>query len=342
MMWLWMVACKPTEEACVPGPAREPATLAVTLTDQRFTSGALGLVDGDLAVEPVQQASADAIVRTDGTTLYVVDRSERDVVTAYDPTSPRCPLWETALPELSNAHDLVPFAGSLWVSAFGTGRVHVLDPSDGSEQQVVELGGTPDRAAVVDGRLWIADQRFSVDEQVDGRLVEVDADGTVVGELATGPNPRIVPDDDGLLVATGWYAFAEATYAEDLVDGSLDRLDPRTSTWTSLITEEALGGDIHAVVADGGRVGVVSVDAEARSTLSCLSGGEVVAGPTDPGWLLTGAALDDRWVFGVRSTLTANENGTAQAGLLEVDPATCAATGFVASELEPYDLVALD
>ena len=338
MMLLALWGCRPTT-SCEPGPVREPATLAVSLTDQRFTAGSLGLVESDLGIEPVQQASADAIVRTDGSVLYVVDRSERDVVTAYDPASPRCPLWETALPELSNAHDLVAFADRLWVPTFGTGSVHVLDPVDGSELDVLELGGTPDRAVVHDGELWVADQRFSVDERRDGRLVRIDGSGSVLGEVQTGPNPRITPDDDSLLVATGWYAFAQSTYAADLVDGRLQRFRSDGS-WEELVSEAELGGDLHTVVAGGGRVGVVSVDAEARSTLHCL-GDAWVEGPTDAGWLLTGVVLPDRWVFGVRSTLYANETATAEPGLLSVDPVSCSATEFVPSELEPYDLVAL-
>lgn len=324
------------------GPPREPSAWAATLTDQRFTSGALGLPDGQGAIEPVQGVSADALVRTDGEQVYVVGRSTEDTVRAFDPLDPRCPVWETALPELSNAHDLLAHDGRLFVPTFGTGALHVLDPGSGELLETLELGETLDRAVAVDGRILVADQRFQPDVRRDGVLHIVDPAGlTVTDTLPAGPNPRLTPADDGVWVATGWFAFAPATYDADLVDGALAHLDPATGTWTEVTTEAALGGDLHTVVAAGETLVTVAVDGLARSSVACIRDGEVLEGPTDAGWLLTGAAVGPEVLLGVRSSLVVGQASTSDPGILTLDPVTCAATGFTSTTLEPYDLVAL-
>ncbi len=318
---------------------RPPDRLALSLTDPRFTVGALGLL-GEDGVDVVQGISSDALVRTDGDRLYVLGRSDEDTVRAFDPARPGCPLWETALPPRANAHDLIAAAGKLWVPTFGTGELLVLDPADGALLDRLPVGQTLDRVVLHDGSLWVADQRWDVDRRQEGALIEVDPVAErVVGTLPAGPNPRLSPAVDGIYVASGYFAFAEETYEADLRDGALHHLDPRAERWTRLLTEDELGGDVHAVIPHGGGAVVVAVDADARSQVHCLSE-QRVEGPADAGWLLAGAVVGERIAIGVRSSLIAGEQ-LSTPGILWLDPAGCTQEAFLPTELEPYDLVAL-
>lgn len=348
-MWWMIMACTGTPLAtgdptpCIPETV-EDARLAVTYTD--FTSGVLGFATDDTLDCPLQGGASiggDPIVRWDGEQLYVVKRSDADVVSAYDPLEPFVPLWETPLPAGTNAHDVVLHDGRLWIPSFGTGAMITLDPMDGRVLESVVIGQTLDRAAVVDGRLFVADQRFSIRERQDGVLLEVDPVTLgVVSTRSVGANPRIRPTADGFLVATGYYALAPTTYEQDLVDGDVRVLDVIADVLSEpMLLEQDVVGDVHTLVPTPTGFVAVIVDRAGESSIVCQSGDEQLAGPTTPGWFIEGVALGEKVVFATRSTLVGGEESTTPPGLLTLDSVTCSEVSFTESTLQPYDLVAL-
>lgn len=358
LVFALLSACKPST-CSTPGCAvyceqHGPPDVAVTLTD--FVSGELVVSALGTCLEaPAIPLSGDPIVRVEGGVLYVLDRGGEDTISAFDVDDPRRPLWETALPVGSNPHDLVAFADRLWVPTFNTGVVHVLEPSTGEVLAVVEADGfseaapTLDRALVVDGRLWVADQRFAVDARTEGALLELDPDTErFVRAVPVGHNPRIEAANEGLLVATGYYVFEQETAAEDAQDGALFVFDPSTGERDELFREA--GEDLHAVVEVEDAVVFVTVDSRVDagqsgtgigwSTVRCLVDGQLLEGPSSADWFVDVAAHDGQVLLAQRG-LPVGEGGSGTSGLLPLDPRTCTTGELVPTALPPYDLTSL-
>jgi hypothetical protein len=341
-MLLLLAACTPTPTAPDDCVDLEAADIAAVYTD--FVSGALGFLGPDGVGCPVQAGASvggDPLVRADEAHVYVVKRSDADAVSAYALDDPSVPVWEAVLPTGTNAHDLVPWRDRLWLTSFGTGEVLQLDPADGTLLASAPVGETLSGAAVVDDQLWVADQRFALDRRVEGALMALDEDGEVVRTEPIGHNPRITADGDGLLVATGYYAFAPDTFDADLVDGALVRWTPDGGASAPLLEEAGLEGDLHAVIpVDGGVVAVV-VDRDSRSRIVCQVDGVLRDGPSTPGWYIEGVARGDDVLLARRSTLLGGESSTTPAGWLTLDPRGCTERSFTETTAQPYGLAAL-
>jgi hypothetical protein len=342
--------CRP-EPTCAP-PAWEDLdgpVFAGVVSD--FTAGqlVLGGADGTTSA-PVLSVSGDALVRSADGFLYVVERGGPEAVTKIDPDDPLVPVWQAELPAGANAHDLVAFAGALWLPAFGLGEVVVLDPADGSTVQRVDLSafadddGNPelDRALVLGDPevLVVAAQRLfddpvlgpSVLTSADGRLIALDATGAVVGSWETGPNPRLAMGASEALVSTGLFMLPNAG-DERASDGAIRPFSIAEGLGPMWLEED--GVDLYTVV-DGTDV-VLTVDVDARSQVWCPDGTRWVE---HDGWLIDGIPLPDGTLAlaGRRGP-----DGSWPSGVVHFDPRACAPVDAqpVCSSLPPYDLAVL-
>lgn len=340
-MILLLLACAGGDR-CVP-PDRPDATLAVSFADPLFSEGGMAVGDASGLECPGFGTSADALVRVVGDTLYVVERGSANAVAAFTRDSWRRPLWQVALPERANAHDLVGLDGRLYLPLYDEGTIAVIDAGTGALLDPLEVpGATPalDRAVVVGDRLWVADQRF--DRRTFGAsagvLLEIEPTSGVVIEHPAGVNPRLsagrTPDE--LLVATGLLSLGDDP--ERLTDGDLRAFDTAASTWSEpLVTEAALQADVHGVIAVDGRLVATVVDGQAHSRVHCVGVGD---GPSDPGWFVASTALDGDVLVASRASLAGPETLSTRA-LLRIDPADCAVVDQVELDRDPYDVISL-
>ena len=320
---------------CVPAPRASAPTFAITTADPRFTAGSFRVGDHD-GLDPARfGTSADAIVRVLDGVVYVVERGGPDAITAFDSLDAKCSLWQTDLGAGANAHDVVLWDDRLVLPLYDAGELLVL-ATDGTEVERIQVPGARpalDRAVVVDGTLWVADQRFQRDtwSVSEGVLLAVTDDGIV--EHGPIVNPRISPGRtaDELLVLDGLLSLNDDP--ERRHDGMLRTFDTRSATFSEpLLTELELDADLENAVAVDGNVVLTATDAEARTRLHCLDAGD---GPTHEGWISTLVPWQDQVLVAARS----GPAGTGERGVWVVDPNTCDRTDrIVIDDSEAYDI----
>ncbi|MCB9675000.1 MAG: hypothetical protein H6737_07780 [Alphaproteobacteria bacterium] len=356
MIALLLFACRP-EPTCDPAwVPPEAASFVAVLSDFTVGEVAFGSSLGEVG-ESVLAVSGDTLVRPVDGVVYVVERGTVDAVTAIDRADPGVPLWQTALPQGANAHDLVGFDGRLWVPCQGTPEVLVLDPADGAVLSRIDLAslgegdGNPDldAAVVVAGRLFVAAQQLHDDPEVPGilfesdggLLVELDAAGGVAATFPVGPNPRIEAlGDHEIAVMTGLFQFPGASESR-VDDDRLQVFDVVTGV-LGPVRYAGDGEDFFAAASAGDHLVLLTVDSSASSRVHCLDmrsdGQGEFRFPT--GWAYTASRLlDDRVVVGDR----AQPDAPLGASTFTIDPASCEPLrgGPSCTTLDPYDLAAL-
>jgi len=353
MIALLLLACRPEPSCEPPDVSSEEAVFAAILSDFNVGGLALGNRDGALS-EPIFATSGDTLVRVVDGVIYLLERGTVDALTAIDPSAPTVPLWQLALPEGANGHDLVGFEGRLWVPCFGLPEVLVIDPANGSLDQRIDLGsfaesadGNPelDGAVVADGRLWVAAQLLTDDpelpgvlyESEGGLLIELDGSGAVERTIEVGPNPRLSGGPGAVLVSTGLFVFPGAS-PDRATDGEVRRFDPTTGGLSEPLFTET-GEDVFSAVVMGPSALLLTVDEDSTSRISCvdLGTGEVRTWPETIGWALSAADLGGYAVVGSRRLPTGEE-----ATSFRFDPIRCERIGEpMCVSLDPYDLAAL-
>ncbi len=349
---LVLLGCRPDPSCDAPAvEALETPVFAGVMSD--FNAGQVVLGDADgVTSAAVLSVSGDALVRVarmDGESqLYVVERGGREVLTRIDLADPGTPVWQVSLPDDANVHDLVGFADQLWLTSYGRGEVLVVDPATGEQVDTLDLSafadpdGNPelDRALVLDGLLVVAAQRLFEDPElgasvltsIDGRLIALDEAGEVVDTWETGPNPRLAMGASEALVATGLFVVPNAEEAR-ATDGVLRPFTLADGLGPVLAEED--GVDLYTVV-DGTDV-VLTVDADARSEVRCLGGGQWTG---HDGWLIDGTVLPDG---SVALAGRRGPQGDWPSGVVRFDPLACAPLDATptCSVLPPYDLTPL-
>ncbi|MEZ4317984.1 MAG: hypothetical protein R3F61_10790 [Myxococcota bacterium] len=336
----------------------ESYAYAGILSDFNVGGLAFGDADGRFTA-PVLATSGDALVRPVDGVVYVVERGTVDAVSAVDPVEPDAPVWQVALPQGCNAHDLVGFAERLWVPCHGTGDVLVLDPAEGEVVQTVPLAhlaegadGNPelDAAVVAGDHLYVAAQRLYDDPEVPGvllesdggLLVELDAAGAVVQAHEVGPNPRISRVEGGIAVLSGLFVFPGASESR-ATDGDLRIFDAEQGVLGPAVLEET-GDDLFSAIDAGERLVVLTVDADSNSEVKCvdLRTGDVRRWSARAGWFITSAhrPIEGSTIVGIRRP----PEGGFETGVAAVfDPVACMPLGDAptCTTLEPYDFAAL-
>lgn len=345
MIALWtLLACGPSPEPQLCDPVDGPLLVASS-TAREFTSGAVSTLDpiSEELVDPAAPAGGDPVVRAlDDGRIALIERGGGDHLRLYTPGCWAAPDLEVGLSD-GNPHDVLLHDGELWIAPYDRAALWVLDPSDGHTIAEVDLAdyadddGLPEPHALVrhDGRLFAALQRLdraggSVWGDAGGLVIELDtAAREVVASHEVGPSPRIYPGSEGIVVVTGLH---------ERPDGAVATLDPDSGELRVHLREDDLGFDVHALAEVDGVLVVGGVDLDDEgSRLVCVDrSGGVTEGPSMPGWVTDAVAGSDGRVWlAVRSLWSAPGTG---AGLVPVDPASCATGEPVGLLLEPYAL----
>jgi DNA-binding beta-propeller fold protein YncE len=170
-----------------------------------------GCSGSDDSPEPAPEASA-AVTEVDGDPVGVADVDGQAWTVLVGEGAVRTgddqliDVGETPL-------RIVQTPDGVWVSVIGDGTVVRIDPATGSVDKTVTLkpkGSEPEGLAWDGESLWVVDQ-------AGGRVVQLDADGAVVGSFDTDDEPRLVAAGDSGI----WVANYGASSVSRVTDGTV-------------------------------------------------------------------------------------------------------------------------
>jgi hypothetical protein len=334
---LWATSCTdPGDDDDDAGPPTAHSAFVVT---SDYSDTVLARVDLDSGAAHDNLAAfpaGDMVLSIIDEALYLLSRSSEDVLRRYPGGDlSAAPDLEVNTGAGSNPQRLAACGGHLWVPLYNRSELAVLDPSDGSLLQTIDLhlwdegaDGSCEPATIVTigSSLYVALQRFdlqSLTADPVGRILEVDCEQrTVTAEWDTERNP-LVRDDPylpgSLLITEGdFYAL----------DGQVRSLDPATGLFTeALLSEDQVGGDFGAIAAVGPHLVASSWQFAATppsSSLTCLNRdtGVITDGPAGLSqslWRLVAAPDGTVWAGLAPSAA----EPTAEHGIMVIDPATC-------------------
>lgn len=303
------------------GDPGEPPTArtAVVLTSDFTTSSlaTLPVEDPTAVTTDTQTFHGDAVARTFGNTVYVINRRGADNIQALDATGGYATRWQCSVedpadPDVSqNPQDLVDAGGGKgYVSLYASGVAVVdLNPSadcSGFVRKRIDLSSLadadgrtePTRMVVLGDRLYVTLQLLDNFAPTDSSALAVIDTTTdeLVGSIAlSAPNPfsetkGLPVDDDGKIYVAEVGNFG-------VLDGGIERVDPATGRAEGhFITEEDLGGDVNDfVIVSGSRGYAVISDADFNYSLVRFDpgSGEVQATLASGGAYLPDVEYDD-------------------------------------------------
>ncbi len=314
---LVLPACGPD-----PGPVQfdTPGHMAFTVNAAfDYSSGSYSIVDLDtLDVLPdALPVFADSVAACAGGRIMVLERKGADTLTVVQPEAPFAVTAQHSLGSGANPQNLVLLpSGDAMVTLLERDYLLVVDPDTGEETARIDLAwasdadGTPEACHIAWAEDLVAVTLQRLDRTsatwdptgpgwvvlVDPVTLEVvDADAVAPGldaiELSHA-NPSPYADlgwHDGLLIVptTGFYGA---------LDGGVEAVDVSTMTSiATLVTEEALGGDITDVVVVTSSVGFATIgtaDLEDRLVRFDPSTGEADPDPVIEGEGFTLLDLD--------------------------------------------------
>jgi hypothetical protein len=288
-------------------PAVTPLAF-VTATDFQVGSYATITLDEPRIVDAVRQGrviGSDAIARTFGGLIYVVNRFGSDNLQVLDPQQSFKTLRQCSTGPGSNPNDIAFVdAQKAYMPLFASKNLLIVNPSARVDCNDFVLGsvdlsayadsdGIPEmnQAAVVGDRVYVSLQRLlNFVPAENGAIVEIDAtNDQIVGEInLTGQNPFGM--SKGLVVRDGSIFISEIG-AFGVNDGGIERVDLATGTAQGFIISEAeIGGDVTDFILISDQLGyailskpdfstaLVAFNPSTRSVLQTLLGG---AGLTD-------------------------------------------------------------
>ena len=261
-------------ESATPSPTATPtATTAaaaerlafVIATD--FQRGSFGTVTLD---EPhtVSPASADrlvfqdAVARTYGGLVYVVNRFHGDNIQVLDPAQNFATTMQCSVEPGSNPHDIAFVSPTkAYVTRFSAKELYIVNPTAGADCTGFMLGtidlspyadadGYPemDQMAVVGDRLYVSLERLDrlnflqPAETAAIAVIDVHTDTVIDVIPLSGMNP--FSQQKGLVVRDGALVVSEAGRF-GVNDGGIERVDLTTDEAQGyFVTEAALGGDL--------------------------------------------------------------------------------------------------
>jgi hypothetical protein len=261
--------------SCDTDPARVHGTVAgpyavVTTTD--FSTGTLAAValDGSYRTdESVAPICSDAVVRSYGGLVYVVNRLTCDNIQILDPGDGFALVGQFSVGNGSDPHDIVVVGDDkAYVTRYNTTELWVVDPTTGAHTGTIDMGtladadGIPemDQMAVAGGRLFVTLQR--VDRNSAGwdptdasflAVVDLEADTLLDADAATpGKQPVALTHKNPFSTlkthpVTG-DLYVACVGAWGGTDGGVDAVDPVTLAPTGvLLSGVAAQGDITDV-----------------------------------------------------------------------------------------------
>jgi len=258
------------------GCPREDSRAFVVATD--FQTGSFATVTLDeprqvVKANPQRRIHSDAVARTYGGLVYVVNRFFGDNIQVLDPASDFATVWQCSTEAKSNPHDIAFASPSkAYVSRSDKTSLWIVDPSAPPGCANFKIGeidlaafadadGIPemDQMAMIGRRLYVLIQYLNRDAVFapagPGRIavIDIDSDEVVDDITLSGENP--FAQTKGLVVRDGKLAIGmSGRYT--VADGGIELVDPVAGQAEGLlITEENLGGDVTDFVLLSDRLG---------------------------------------------------------------------------------------
>ncbi|NCG17638.1 MAG: hypothetical protein GWP91_01300 [Rhodobacterales bacterium] len=341
-----LIGCTPPDHSPPEADCDAQAPL-IALATTDFTVGALAAYDltaGCLS-DQIATTSGDPALVADADRLFLLNRQGGDVIRELNPSDLTVPLWEVALADLVNPHDLIVVDDELWVTQYDQAELVRLDGVTGAEVGALDLSEYADADGIpeMDGlirhqdRGILALQRFDQGldwEPTPGGLLVIElSDAQVMVDLDIGLSPRVFerPSTPGsIAVLTGTYGQA---------DGGLWFMDVDSGTLESQITEEEAGVDFgHYAEING--VGVLTAthfDAQiSQASAWCFSDGNLTLATEQAVWFTDVVAGPDYAWLSVRRGW---DGVGAEWGLQAIAVSSCSLHGpLIPTTLEPYSL----
>lgn len=213
---------------------------------------------------------SDAVARTYGGIVYVVNRLGADNIQAIDPAAGWTTIWQCSVGNGTNPHDIVVVApNKAYVTLYESAALAIVDPSVGPScagflrgsidlAALADADGVPemDQMVRIGDRLYVSLQRLdrrnffqptdasvlAVIDTTTDTLVDVDPSTPAIdGIPLAGTNPQ------GLVVdaATGDIFVSSVGSFGTIGDGGIERVDARSNRSAGfLVTENDLGASI--------------------------------------------------------------------------------------------------
>lgn len=264
----------------------------VTTTDYQTGSASIVTADDSVltAINDVASLHSDALARSYGGLIYVLNRQGADNLQVLDPRSAFVTRKQMTMGNGADPEDIV-FASSsrAFVSRYNETQLWIINPNTGQRSGQIDFSWLADADLIpemshmvkVNNRVFVAVQRLDRNTPffdpsgisyvaVFDALTEqfIDAEPATVGRQAvklTGTNPF------GELV---YNAFSGQVWVPEVgffgaKDGGLELINPVTLARSGiLITENTLGGDVTDVVAlDANRGAAIVSDANFNTLL---------------------------------------------------------------------------
>jgi hypothetical protein len=215
---------------------------------------------------PASQISSDAVMRTSGGYVFVVNRFLGDNIQRLDPGHGFRTVFQCSTGAGSNPNDIVVTApDKAYVTRYGRPELWIVDPAtssscDGFHRGTIDLSafadadGLPEmsQTAVVGSHLFVSVQRldrnhgFAPTGPSELVVIDLTSDTVITGIVLHGANA--FGDASGIErePGTGWLVLATPGDIYRVGDGGLVRVDPYTLTAEDrfYVTEDALGGNI--------------------------------------------------------------------------------------------------
>ncbi len=258
-----------------PPPTGEGASVFVVTTD--FDTGSFSLFPvghpEQIARSPGDLHS-DAVARTHGGIVYVVNRLGGDNIQAIDPAQGWTTVWQCSVGNGTNPHDILVVApDKAYVTLYERAGLAIVDPSVGPScagflrgsidlSALADADGIPemDQMALIGERLYVSLERLNrrnffqptdssvlaVVDTTSDTLIDVDpTTAPVDGIRLAGTNP--FTESQGLTVdAVSGDIFTSSVGSFGTIgDGGIERVDTRTNRSAGFIVSETdLGANI--------------------------------------------------------------------------------------------------
>jgi hypothetical protein len=258
-----------------PPPSGEGATVFVVTTD--FDTGSYSLFpvgQPQQVARSLGEVHSDAVARTHGGIVYVVNRLGGDNIQAIDPAQGWTTIWQCSVGNGTNPHDILFVApNKAYVTLYERAGLAIVDPSagptcDGFLRGSIDLSpladadGIPemDQMALIGTRLYVSLERLdrrnffqptdasmlAVIDTTTDTLVDVDPSTPAIdGIRLSGTNP--FTESQGLTVdpATGDILTSSVGSFGTIGDGGIERIDTSTNRSAGfIVTEQDLGANI--------------------------------------------------------------------------------------------------
>ena len=265
------------EETPTAGTTPTPAgalTAVIATVSEDYSVGALATVNTDTMAlqDTLTDISGDPAVVYSGGYLCQINRYSYDNVRVYEPGAWSAPLTEFALDDFANPHDIEVCEGLAFITEYGTSKVAIYDPTDGSLQGSISLAefddgdGTPEASDIVkgdNGKLYIGLENLDRNDgwaSVGGKILEVDCATKAITQSWDVSSPSLFQnplDPSNIIVAES--------------GAGLRVLDTSTGTLSEVKLAQAdTGVSILGVAAYGEKSVVITADPSYTYGIGCV------------------------------------------------------------------------